>query len=577
MSKKKNSDENASVLESSEQISGQSNDTSKMTIEDEVVGVNPESKEEIKSVVEEVKMEIEAVKDEPLNAVEVEVEEEPEPVAPTIDYQSEIDALLTERALLAESATELTFKVEAQEQQVIALQSWAGKQRASFLWKILNRMKNNADEVQAKLDEFQRYVNEIVAPEIGRLHELRKRFHKNLIRAWSVIFILAAIFLYLPKIAERFTAVPQINRFVLSQNYPSNSRIISYAIYALISTLILSLIQYYRDWSAFERNVTVSLWKLDEISKNVNHCREEQARLMALYPQVRDWLEIIGNSLNRPWGIDEKWLDSNLTDIPQDDFPFSLRIAQAQEDDKASSIKLKRDAAERYLIRGWRTKVFEDQVNAAQEMMGMSEDRLNVEYLDADIALSPGGPRAIVREKITDSELLLKVAKRQLIPLMRIVQVESIAAARPPVAENRSDVLQPLKPEEFGLESSTQVPWDEFLASSMGDNNKPRTPLSLLAFSESGRGVGHHDRAKSIFIAPDRLIHRTPKNETTLTQGYSETKRLPMDLVVRMDISGPIPQDDVLILERSKEENSQRISKYQEDIRNSLQGNKSGV
>jgi hypothetical protein len=334
------------------------------------------------------------------------------------------------------------------------------------------------------------------------------------------------------------------------------------------------LIQYYRDWSAFERNVTVSLWKLDEISKNVNHCREEQARLLALYPQVRDWLEIIGNSLNRPWGIDEKWLDSNLTDIPQDDFPFSLRIAQAQEDDKASSIKLKRDAAERYLIRGWRTKVFEDQVHAAQEMMGMSEDRLNVEYLDADIALSPGGPRSIVREKITDSELLLKVAKRQLIPLMRIVQIESIAAARPPVAENRSDALEPLKPEEFGLETNTQVPWDEFLASSMGDNNKPRTPLSLLAFSESGRGVGHHDRAKSIFIAPDRLIHRTPKNDTTLTQGYSETKRLPMDLVVRMDITGPIPQDDVLILERSKEEIAKGISDYEENVRQTLMKNR---
>jgi hypothetical protein len=153
---------------------------------------------------------------------------------------------------------------------------------------------------------------------------------------------------------------------------------------------------------------------------------------------------------------------------------------------------------------------------------------------------------------------------------MRIVQVESIAAARPPVAENRSDVLEPLKPEEFGLETNTQVPWDEFLASSMGDNNKPRTPLSLLAFSESGRGVGHHDRAKSIFIAPDRLIHRTPKNDTTLTQGYSETKRLPMDLVVRMDISGPIPQDDVLILERSKEEIAKGISDYEENVRQTL-------
>ena len=268
---------------------------------------------------------------------------------------------------------------------------------------------------------------------------------------------------------------------------------------------------------------------------------------------------------------------NTLSDIPQDDFPFALRIAQAQENDAASSIALKRDAAERYLTRGWRSKVFEDQVISAGEMMGMSSDRLNVEILDADIALSPGGPRAILREKITSLELLKSVAKKQLIPLMKIVQIESIAESRPPVRENRTDILDTFQPEDFDLEMNRKLAWDDFLAISMGNSDKPRTPLSQLAFSESGRQTGHHDRAKTIFITPNRLMSKVPNNETTFADSYGESTRLPLDIVVRMDITGPLQQEDILILKRSDEEKEVARSSYEKTIRDKVQDYKRGV
>jgi hypothetical protein len=345
----------------------------------------------------------------------------------------------------------------------------------------------------------------------------------------------------------------------------------------MLIILISLLIQYYRDWSKFERRITLSLWKLDEISKNVKHCRNEQARLLVLYPQVKDWLEIIGNSLNKPWDIDEKWLESNFNDIPQNDFPFAMRIAQAQEDDTASSTNLKRGAKERHLTRGWRSKAFEDQVLVAGELMGMSSERLNLEILDADIALSPGGPRSILKDKIGDPELLKLVAKRQLLPLMKILQVELIPGSRPPVKENRTDLLDEFQPKEFGLELNQRLAWDQFLAISMGDIDKPRTPLSQLAFSESGRQVGHHDRAKTIFIVPNRLISKVPNNETTFIGSYDESTRLPLDIVVRMDITGPLQQDDVLILKRSDEEVLMARSTYEKTILENTQSHRRGV
>lgn len=494
-----------------------------------------------------------------------------------IDYEIEISKLQTERQKLEQIAPELLDKIDNQKKETARLSEWIELQRTSFLWKVLSRMESNSSEVDSKLSEYQNFVDNLEVPETGQLPVIRKRFHKGLLRTWSLVIAIAAFLIYLPKIIDQISGNNRFVQLVTSQSYPSNSRIIFSACTVLIISLISLLIQYYRDWSEFERKVILALWKLDEISKGVLHCRDEKARLSVLYPQVRDWLEIIGNSLHTPWNIDEKWLQSISNEIPQDDFPYSLRIALAQEDDKSSALQLRRDAAERFLLQGWRSKVFVEQVRMAQEMMGLTEDRLNVEMLDSDIALSPGGPRAILREKIKDPELLSGVAKRQLVPLMKIVQIESIAQARPPVRENRTDLLDQFKVDDLGLGVNTKVAWDSFLTQSMGDTQKPRTPLSLLAFSESGRQIGHHDRAKTIFISPDRLIGDVPNNDSTFVHGYSETTRLPMDFVVRMDIVGPLPQDDVLILERSLEEIQDEQSSYQQNIRSAIDSNKSGV
>lgn len=539
----------------------------------------PESVHDLSSRDEIVEIIDSSQRNEPLPqlATEMAKTEPIEPILPSSDLQTKIDALLSEREILAAEAVELIEQVDTQEALSNTLHQWVDEQKNSFLWKVLNTMSMNEKEVKSSLDGYQEFLGKSKIPKRGRLIEIRKRFHKSLLITSVVISTVSALVYYLPRLVENFPESSELSRFVNSGDYPTDWQILLIALSLVIFTLGSLLVQYYKDWSAFEREVTVTLWKLDEISNNVRHCRKEQARLSGLYPQVRDWLEIIGNALNTPWKIDEKWLASQFNEVPQDDFPFALRIAQAQENDSATSSALKRNAAERYLTRGWRTKAFEDQVLTAGELMGMSGDRLNVEVLDADIALSPGGPRAILKEKIKDVDLLKLVAKKQLLPLMRIVQIESIAESRPPVMENRTDVLDKFQPEDLDLELGQKIAWDDFLAISMGDSNKPRTPLSQLAFSEVGRQIGHHDRAKSIFITPNRLSPRIPNNESTFADSYKESTRLPLDIVVRMDIAGPLQQEDVLILDRSDEEIKVARSIYEQNIKDANLSNKSGV
>jgi len=497
--------------------------------------------------------------------------------AAEVDFQAEIDKLFITRQSLAEEAVLLSEQEKTQHISTQALHHWVSEQKESFLWKVLNRMNMNKAEVQGSLDGYQDFIGKLEIPAPGALATIRKRFHKRLMINWLLVLAIGLLFFYLPKISENYPQFSELSRFVNSESFPNRWQLFFIVISLFLITVISLLIQYYRDWSKFERNVTVSLWKLKEISKSVQHYREEQARLQVLYPQVRDWLEILGHALHKPWEIDEKWLISSMNDIHQDEYPFALRIAQAQENDVASAKEIRRKTAERYLTRGWRSKVFEDQVIAAGELMGMDKDRLNVEILDADIALSPGGPRAIVREKIKTAELLKSVAKKQLIPLMKIVQIEAIPESRPRVREYRSDILEAFKSADFDLEMNNLLAWDEFLSISMGDSNKPRTPISPLAFSESGIQVGHHDRAKTIFIAPNRLLSKVPGNETTFADSYGESTRLPLDIVVRMDITGPLQQEDILILKRSDEEKQTARSSYEKAIKDKVQDYKRGV
>jgi hypothetical protein len=575
-------DKKVSELESSEESQGTSSGQALEDVGDQITHDVAEEISVATNVIanEDLQIEVDTSSEKVSANVEIEVIETSPAIqqeVPEIDYQAEVDKLLVTRQSLADEAVLLSEQVKKHEDSTDKLHRWVSEQKGSFLWKVLNRMSNNKSEVQDRLNGYQDFIDKLDIPKTGALAEIRKRFHKSLLFNWSIVLALGTLLFYLRDISENYPELTELSNIVNSESFPNRWQIIIISLFLLLFTLISLLIQYYRDWSKFERNVTISLWKLEEISKSVQHYRTEQARINVLYPQVRDWLEILGNALHKPWEVDEKWLINTLSDIPQDDFPFALRIAQAQENDAASSIALKRDAAERYLTRGWRSKVFEDQVISAGEMMGMSSERLNVEILDADIALSPGGPRAVLREKITSSELLKSVAKKQLIPLMKIVQIESIAESRPPVRENRTNILDTFQPEDFDLEMNRKLAWDDFLAISMGNSDKPRTPLSQLAFSESGRQTGHHDRANTIFITPNRLISRVPSNETTFADSYGESTRLPLDIVVRMDIAGPLQQEDILILKRSDKEKEIARSNYEKTIRDKVQDYKRGV
>lgn len=445
------------------------------------------------------------------------------------------------------------------------LLEWSRKHQQSFLWKVLSQMNEQRKSATESLEKYANFVRSYEQPELGTLTKARKRFHKNLLSGFAIIVLVSLVVSNLDVILKFLSDIPIFGNIREFSSYPSSESVLVYASVAALILLLSELIKYYNIWSTFSRKVTLVLWELDLITKSTEHCRNETIRLDALYPQVKDWLEILGNAINRPWHIREDWLKSNAADLSLDTSPFSLRFAQAQENDPVASRSLRRDAIERHLRPGWRSAVFDEQINEIRKSLGLARERLDVDALDRDITFSPGGPRSLVSRYINDSKLLEKVARTQLLPLMKTVQTESIAQSRPPVSETRFNPLSEIVEDDLGLEEDSLLPWDEFLALPIGSEGRSKTPLSIFSFSSNGRQSGHADRYQTIFQGPERLSSQVTDTQA-LYSSYSSQTKLPLDILIRVDVAGPLSKEDLLISQRTSEELAQFESEYQKKI-----------
>ena len=465
-----------------------------------------------------------------------------EPVAAPV---AQGESSYEKRMRLDKARDEAYEEVAALESVQESIADWESRNTHSFLAKTSATMKNNLSEAENLLAQYNRTVESLSIPEPGTMAKLRKSFHRKLL--WQTIII--------PLIATLVYKIPRIPNHKL-QNFfgyvqPSMKWVLIYSITAYLFLFIGALIAYYRGWSTYQRRVITTLWQLQVVSRNVEQVRNEQSRLKSLYPQVNEWLVILGHSLTNPWRIRKEWFESSIGDLSEAALPNSLRISQAHEDDGPAMMGMQRYAAESFMSRGWRAKVFSDQIDVIRESLGLPKDRLNVDMLDQDILYSPNGPRALVRTNIEEQTILESIGRRQLLPLIKKVQKEAITKSRPPVNEIKKEAIKTTRTAAEDEENSDLTPWDEFLSFAIPAQGKPRTPLSVFSLSDSGKSAGHHDRYKTFMIVPERFKDKVTGVDERQLHTYAETTKLPMDVVVRADFTGPIPAQDLLFLEKT--------------------------
>ncbi|CAB4592133.1 unannotated protein [freshwater metagenome] len=462
-------------------------------------------------------------------------------VSPQVTSQSNYER----RMQLDKARDEAYAEVSALENLQQNVAEWEQRNNHSFLAKTSAVMQKNIAEADGLLTQYNRTVDSLRIPEAGTMAKLRKSFHRKLLWQTILIPLLSYLIYKIPRIPNR-----NVQRF-FDGVQPSMKVILIYATVIYLVLLLGALIAYYRGWSTYQRKVITTLWQLQIVSRNVDQVRSEQGRLKSLYPQVNEWLVILGHSLTNPWRIRKEWFESSIGDLNEASLPNSLRISQAHEDDGPAMMGMQRYAAERFMSRGWRAKVFADQIDVIRESIGLPKDRLNVDMLDQDILYSPNGPRALIRTNIEELPILESIGRRQLLPLIKEVQKEAITKSRPPVNEIRKATIKTQKVAAEDEENSELTPWDEFLGFSIPVQGKPRTPLSVFSLSDSGKVAAHHDRYTTFMIVPERFKEKVYGVDDNQLHTYGETTKLPMDVVVRADFTGPIPAQDLLFLEKT--------------------------
>jgi hypothetical protein len=483
-----------------------------------------------------------------------------------LSSQERLDLLTTERNRLEDDLRERRDFLES-------LEKWERKNSSSFLFKVFKKMQFNLNEASSLLTRYATIIGSLVIPSPGVMQSLRKKFHKTLLWSFTVVPAIALFFIYLPAIMERMSGAPGLESLI-EKFYFAKTTIILWALFALFLLTWNALISYYKGWSRFQALVNRTLFDLHNVAEGAEQVRGEELRLKSLYPQVKEWLEILGRSLNHPWIVRPEWYEASNGSITRDSLPNAMRIGQVVEDESPSMLAMQRFAAESFMAKGWRARVFAEQIDVIRENKGLPKERLNVEQLDQDISYSPNGPRAIVASLISDERILEIVARKQIQPLAIEIQRETSGNTRPDIRELMAEKTQTV----LGAtqDSSGLRPWDDFLSLSIGSEGRASVPLSLASLSSEGQRANHHSSAKSYFLLPARLGSQLSiPSEQVRT--YSEADRMPMDITVRLDLVGPVQSQDLSILEGAERERMAKQSEIEKDIEKKLKARKSGI
>jgi hypothetical protein len=467
-----------------------------------------------------------------------------EPVVPTgptaeelaeiarVDAEAKARELQEARVGLERDAQILFEEIALKEESAQKFAAWVDQHRRTFLWKMLSKMNEQLNRILDKQNEYEATVSAVELPKPGELVRLRKRFHSTIVAGLAFVGVGGLVW---------WLVINYVPYGWVAKIAVTTAQVVQWLVGIFSGTLLTALILYYRDWRRFDWKVKTLNHQLRDVAQGVDKVRREEVRLASLYPQVKDWLEIIGYSLNRPWSMNDKWFKSYISELNQDEFPFSLRIAQAQEGDASSMHELQGNTMKRYAIRGWRTSVLKAQILAIAQKVGLPLERMTVDTVDQDISYSPGGPRNELRKGLENTEALELVARRQLIPLTFKVQSEEITKSRPPVKENRTNVLDVIQADLAGLEEEERVDWDAFLKEPIGPFDGVVTPFSLASLAPGQVMSGFHEKIKSHFVVPKRMEALAAANPDARVETYSESANLPMDIVIRMDLSEKIP------------------------------------
>ena len=412
---------------------------------------------------------------------------------------------------------------------------WQERHGSNFGAHVIKRVAAEQAAAARHAESLRNEVTTLEIPEPGTLRRLRDQYFTRTAVLWGVVLAVATIL-----IVPISTSDPD----VLPTWWPEWWWTVAVALGALVVVGFVLLSTYYRQWSAFNRAVIETEVRINSLNERALHARREEYRLGTLLEQARAWLDLLASALRRPWKVGDDDAEREHDGPDPDDLPFAMRIARALGADADSSRKLHRGVAEALVRRGWRAAVFGDLLESIRDTQSLDDHAIDLDALDKDLPHLPNQSRTILRENMDRDDVLESVARRLRRALESRVEFEALYGSTTHVRPFSNDPLAEFQPSDADAEP---LAWDRFLTAALGESDDITTPLTPLAITPFRLQQGHHQDVRSFVVTPKRLareMHLENWHSLQLRE-YDDRSSSRFDVVVRVDLAGPVPADAV--------------------------------
>lgn len=311
---------------------------------------------------------------------------------------------------------------------------------------------------------------------------------------------------------------------------------------------------YHRQWARLKHVLDLELMFGEHLLKTVDHLRRERARIDALFPQVRERLEMLGLLLHHPWREPEGQIGGGGHMPSLDTLPACLQVFRACDEDVSALAGSRSIAVASQIKRGWRKEAAESLLGKVAQRQGLPLDALTMRALNGES--SETGLRRLVSEWIQDPYCLDALARERIVSVAREIQDvlsasaedgASLDAIRPAVEPVEPDPLEGLRLSHELLQEETgrSLSWLQAQQDICGDG----TIMSRTALSSVAVAAGRLGEFESVVAARGDVVPIL--GQSVDTASVHTDRIVGVDITTRIDITPPVRASEAVIFEEA--------------------------
>ncbi|MCX6459108.1 MAG: hypothetical protein NTZ03_02245 [Actinobacteria bacterium] len=433
------------------------------------------------------------------------------------------------RARLAEVETEKEALAAAKNEA----NEWIRRRSRSYSYLLIKELEGERDALAQDVGFCRQVMGEGSPIDQDKLSVMSRRFVRRLIWATAIVLIILAIIL-----GVKYGSQPSTTASLPFVSWPLWMILLTAFVVWLLFVLRI-MFSYHRDWSQQVDRLRRHQHEINHVFELLPHTRSEFVRLRDLHPQVQDRLDLIAESLYRPWIIDSR-LDIESADPPVDSMPALMQLASVPLGRGGrKEEELRRRAIAEFIIKpGWRAAAYAGLLRCVEEIEDRPAGTLTADAVDqSPVAL------AAVRASLQSPDSRVLNARLRQAEVALDVQRRIIPDVHPLVASLRPDELADLdvRTELVTDPNADLTEWDDFLVRILGAG----TSWSPAVFTEIGRSRGVSGAPRAFAFGPKRLQGR--QNAEVTYGPLPDAGTRPLDLLVRVDVSGWCSPEDLMV------------------------------